>query len=710
MKFQLFKIVFYIRSERRKLIEKRLELRDANYAEFKAIREESMSKAQANFQMQCEEARKRNADFKNEVSHAVSIASMRASKERFPTSASIKLKNNFRTYTSQVEQLLPAWRQYQTAQQMEILKNLNYEKEITSRRRERAKHEIERNLIIQETIEKERRELVLSRALEQHEKLSSLAQVALLKEQGKDMDRAIRFQLENASNEILTYVGQQNMSDNDEVGETQRYPYPITGTKLSNRIPVAMEPTIRNGSRIQEIQSSSHPKANTNDTSNISSAQPSIQISYQTDVMPSTDAHQMKQGQPLTYVNNSNSINELRRGQSAMQMNNESQQTKFTASSTTSSLEYSAQLDDQSLLDMELSMNANKNNAVTPFNRQQQQLQQQQQQHHQQQQLHLQQQEQLQQQQLHLQQQEQLQQQQLKSRKEEQAFQKSKSNVPPAIIISDASALPALPPTPPLPSDQPTVPRKKLEDSTNSISRTIERLASDQSYNSSDDEFNTLPTVDRRKSDAAKGSTGKDPRKDPTVITIDKMPTVDNDNIEGMDGLPSLKRAVTPMHPSLSTNPPPPPPPVSEHSKESEKAATVTTKNNNTSERSTDSNKANEEMKSNPNQKSTSSSSSSLPLTEPLFSNFSLIQCCTLLNHLFQHVEGLVSNNSIRSAYTDSLRKPPERMTLQRVGKAVLEGLEKELQLYGDDVLVGTILEIVRERGKDILPRYCMIL
>eukprot|EP01041_Mallomonas_annulata_P007635 gene7635-15625_t len=213
-------------TERRNLIEKKLELRDATYSEFKIVRGESLDRAYFALQRQNEEKRIKNEKFLDTVNKAANGASFHINENLHTNSKAYKLKESYRNYLLSVETLLPAWKHQQSEIQLNELRQIQYEKEIAHKRRERAYKNNEENQLIHEAIEKERRELVLALALEQKDKLKSLAHSTLLKEEGKAVDSAIFSEIESVGKQIQKLVTEKTIEDKSSVALAVRQFFP----------------------------------------------------------------------------------------------------------------------------------------------------------------------------------------------------------------------------------------------------------------------------------------------------------------------------------------------------------------------------------------------------------------------------------------------------------------------------------------------------
>ena len=152
-------------------------------------------------------AHKRNQQFFQEVNYATGVVQDRRNRHlgksnaRNASKSCRQLEQARKNYLLSSEKLMPVYRDRQVMKQLGALHKLKIEKEQAEIRRQASLREIERTHQIQCALEQERRQLMLTLALEERDKLAAVAEERILQTHGKAVDEVIQQEFETFGEE-----------------------------------------------------------------------------------------------------------------------------------------------------------------------------------------------------------------------------------------------------------------------------------------------------------------------------------------------------------------------------------------------------------------------------------------------------------------------------------------------------------------------------
>ena len=182
--------------------EKSTEMRLATLSEFAVAREESRGRLLQTFQRETVEARARNQALLQELEQVKRSTWMGGRRE----GSAMKLREARGRYTKAIEGILPLWKRQQREEHHEQLFRIQRERELVQDRRDRAERARDEEEKLRSALESERRELMLTLALEQRDRIQSGAQMALLRAQGKAVDETLVEEVERLRAEAQRVV------------------------------------------------------------------------------------------------------------------------------------------------------------------------------------------------------------------------------------------------------------------------------------------------------------------------------------------------------------------------------------------------------------------------------------------------------------------------------------------------------------------------
>ena len=182
--------------------EKSTEMRLATLSEFAVAREESRGRLLQTFQRETVEARARNQALLRELEQVKRSTWMGGRRE----GSAMKLQEARGRYTKAVEEILPLWKRQQREEHHEQLFRIQRERELVQDRRDRAERARDEEEKLRSALESERRELMLTLALEQRDRIQCGAQMALLRAQGKAVEETLVEEVERLRAEAQRVV------------------------------------------------------------------------------------------------------------------------------------------------------------------------------------------------------------------------------------------------------------------------------------------------------------------------------------------------------------------------------------------------------------------------------------------------------------------------------------------------------------------------
>jgi hypothetical protein len=171
-------------SQRRRTLEKQLEIRASTMNELGAVRKESMRRLCTAVEAQNEQAAIRNQALRDQIYSS-------SQRERVLNSVAVKSKSveNLKLakeqYLKHVEASLPVWHRHQAVQLEESIRAIQLEKALSAKRQEQLKAELQRETAAKQLLERHRQDLLTSLAAEQRIVLESQATAILLEEESR---------------------------------------------------------------------------------------------------------------------------------------------------------------------------------------------------------------------------------------------------------------------------------------------------------------------------------------------------------------------------------------------------------------------------------------------------------------------------------------------------------------------------------------------
>jgi hypothetical protein len=176
---------------KRVLVEKKIEMRVATLAEFTVAKEESRNRLVRIFEEESKDAKTRHLNVLRDLSLTLNSVPSKVDSTRKASLVEAKKK-----YLKSVEEILPRWKRQQLEAHHEVLRKLQFEKDLAQERRAKQSNDRLAEEKLKIAVEQERRELKLMLALEQRDQIRSNAQAVLLRAQGRAVDDAIAEEME----------------------------------------------------------------------------------------------------------------------------------------------------------------------------------------------------------------------------------------------------------------------------------------------------------------------------------------------------------------------------------------------------------------------------------------------------------------------------------------------------------------------------------
>eukprot|EP01036_Dinobryon_divergens_P026690 gene26691-35366_t len=209
---------------RRHLLEQKTSLHMATIAEFEEIRRESQLRLVKALQAQNEAAKKRNKEFLEEV-----LVDKDNCKPQVTLHSSSRLLDEKARFSRYIESSYSALQRNKNRLMEEQIAEIKMEKLAAAQRREKLRIQMLRENATKYELEKQRRELMMTYALEQREILEANAQAVLLSEEGKIVDQSILNSVQNYSEDLKSIVADKLV----HAGETSDRLYKFPQRSLS---------------------------------------------------------------------------------------------------------------------------------------------------------------------------------------------------------------------------------------------------------------------------------------------------------------------------------------------------------------------------------------------------------------------------------------------------------------------------------------------
>eukprot|EP01038_Epipyxis_sp_PR26KG_P017167 gene17167-23651_t len=196
---------------KRRLLENKTLLRLETLKEFNNIKKESQKRLVEAVAKQNEEAKLRNLQLLDNIHRVVGIeTNSTANTLLTSTKSDVLLKEAKEKYVKHVEATLPLYHRNNALKQEEKIKKIKLEKLASIKRREALKIELMKEDFLKNELENQRRELVLSLALEQRDLLESNTNSLIMANEGKALDKIIFNQIESMNSEFQSKMMKSN--------------------------------------------------------------------------------------------------------------------------------------------------------------------------------------------------------------------------------------------------------------------------------------------------------------------------------------------------------------------------------------------------------------------------------------------------------------------------------------------------------------------
>jgi hypothetical protein len=202
---------------RRNILEKRNELRSATLAEFQVVKEESYSRLISTIEKNNKETKIRNKNLLNDIDITTKKSSLliKGIDNDNISKSKEKLSKAWSIYNNKIDQLLPQWRSQQYIEKERKIKEIQDENKLSILRRKHSELDTDRKNNIQNKLDIEKRELLLSLALEQKDYMQDQAEKTIRQIEKDNLEEAIMSQMHMDEVNYITKMNDMQINNKD---------------------------------------------------------------------------------------------------------------------------------------------------------------------------------------------------------------------------------------------------------------------------------------------------------------------------------------------------------------------------------------------------------------------------------------------------------------------------------------------------------------